>query len=167
MITKRVKQLLEEASTRYDALPHPEAFTAQDVAKASHVSGRRVAKVVIASAHDGRYLMAVLPAARRLDLSALRDAAGARQLSLAGDAELSMLFPDCDLGAMPPFGALYEMPVYVDACFPRAGEFYFQAGDRREIVRIRYEDFERLARPIIGDFCLHEQDERLGHDADA
>jgi Ala-tRNA(Pro) deacylase len=158
MITERVKRFLEEAGTHYDAMPHREAFTAQEVASATSVSGRRVAKVVIAAKDDGRYLMAVLPAPCRIDLSALCDAAGARHLSLAGEAELSMLFPDCDLGAMPPFGALYEMPVYVDACFSRTGEFFFQAGDRRELVRIRYEDFERLARPVVGEFCRHEQD---------
>jgi Ala-tRNA(Pro) deacylase len=158
MIVERVKRFLEEAGSHYDALPHPEAFTAQEVAKTSRVSGQRVAKVVVATTLDGRYLMAVLPAPCRIDLPALRDAAGARQLSLAGEAELSMLFPDCDLGTMPPFGALYNMPVYVDACFSRAGDFFFQAGNPREIVRMRYEDFERLARPIIGEFCLHERD---------
>jgi Ala-tRNA(Pro) deacylase len=158
MIAERVKRFLEEAGTHYDALSHPEAFTAQEVAEASRVSGQRLAKVLVAKVHDGGYLMVVLPAPCRIDLAALRDAAGIRQLSLAGEAELSMLFPDCDLGTMPPFGALYDLPVYVDACFPRAGEFFFQAGDHREIVRIRYEDFERLARPIIGEFCLHMRD---------
>jgi Ala-tRNA(Pro) deacylase len=158
MIAERVKRFLEEAGTHYDALPHPEAFTAQAVAKASHVSGQRLAKVVVAMTYDGRPLMVVLPASCRIDLAALRDAADARQVSLAGEAELSMLFPDCALGTMPPFGALYDMPVYIDACFPRAGEFFFQAGDHREIVRMRYEDFERLAHPIIGEFCLHARD---------
>jgi Ala-tRNA(Pro) deacylase len=158
MTTERVKRFLEEAGTHYDAMPHREAFTAQAVAEASAVSGQRVAKVVIATTHDGRYLMAVLPAPCRIDLSALRDAAGARHLSLAGEAELSMLFPDCDLGAMPPFGALYDMPVYVDACFSRTGEFFFQAGDHRELLRMRYEDFERLARPVVREFCRHELD---------
>lgn len=160
MIADRVRQLLEETGTAYETLPHREALTAQEVAEASHVSGQRVAKVLVAKEHGGRYLMVVLPAPCRIDLPALRDAARTRQLALAGEAELSTLFPDCDVGAMPPFGALYNLPVYVDACFPRAGEFFFQAGNHREVVRIRYEDFERLTRPVVGEFCLHEREKR-------
>jgi Ala-tRNA(Pro) deacylase len=158
MITARVQHLLDTEGAPYEALPHAEAFTAQGVAVASGVSGWRVAKVVVAVTHDDRYVMAVLPAPCRIDLPALRNATGATGLSLAADAELSMLFPDCALGAIPPFGRLYDVPVYVDACFPASGDFYFQAGDRRELVRMRYEDFERLARPVVGEFCLHRQD---------
>jgi Ala-tRNA(Pro) deacylase len=158
MIAERVRQLLERTGTPYETRLHQEAFTAQEVAAASRISGQNVAKVLIAKEHGGRYLMAVLPAPCRIDLAAFRDAAGTRQLSLAGEAELSALFPDCDAGAMPPFGALYDLPVYVDACFPRAGEFFFQAGNHRELVRIQYEDFERLAHPVPGEFCLHARD---------
>ena len=158
MITARVQHFLEEAGIQYEARPHREAFTAQEVARSSHVSGLRLAKVLVAKVQDGGFLMVVLPAGCRIDLAALGDAAGGRELSLAAEAELSMLFPDCDLGTMPPFGALYGLPVYVDACFPRLGEFFFQAGDHREIVRIRYEDFERLARPIVGEFCCHARE---------
>jgi Ala-tRNA(Pro) deacylase len=158
MIAERVRHLLEHAGTHYELLPHRQVFTAQEVAQASHVAGQQMAKVLVAKEHEGRYLMVVLPAPCRIDLLALRDAAGTRQLSLASEAELSALFPDCDLGAMPPFGALYNMPVYVDACFARAGEFFFQAGNHREVVRIRYEDFEQLAHPVSGEFCLHERE---------
>jgi Ala-tRNA(Pro) deacylase len=158
MIAERIKRLLEETGTRYETRPHSEAFTARDVAEASHVSGQRVAKVLIAREHDGRYLMVVLPAPCRIDLPALRDAAGTGQLSLAGEAELAALFPDCELGTMPPFGAVYNLPVYVDACFPRVGEFFFQAGNHRELVCIRFEDFERLTHPVIGEFCRHARD---------
>lgn len=101
MIAERVRQLLEQTGTPYETRLHQEAFTAQDVAAASRISGRHVAKVLIAKEHGGRFLMAVLPAPCRIDLAALRDAAGTRHLSLAGEAELSALFPDCDAGAMP------------------------------------------------------------------
>jgi Ala-tRNA(Pro) deacylase len=159
MIAERVRRLLDETGTPYEMRIHPEAFTAQEVAAASHVPGLRVAKVLIARERDdGRYLMVVLPAPCRIDLPELRNAAGTRQLSLAGETELSGLFPDCEAGAMPPFGALYDLPVYVDACFPRDGEVFFQAGNHRELVGIRYEDFERLARPVVGEFCLHARD---------
>jgi Ala-tRNA(Pro) deacylase len=157
-ITERVNRLLDAEGVHYETLPHGAAFTAQEVAEASHVSGRRVAKVLIAKEHDGRYLMVVLPAPCRVDLIALRDAAGTRRLSLASEGELVGLFPDCDMGATPPFGNLYNMPVYVDACFPRAGDFFFQAGNHHEIVRIPYEDFERLVHPVVGEFCLHERE---------
>ncbi len=159
MMTHRVKQLLDAGATRYEMQPHREVFTAQEVAKTSHVSGRRLAKVLIAKEHDGRYLMAVLPAPCRVDLAALRSAAGTRRLSLATEGDLAALFPDCDTGAMPPFGNLYNLPVYVDACFPGAGDFFFQAGNHQEIIRMLYEDFERLVHPVVGEFCLHEREE--------
>lgn len=159
MITERVRRLLEGERACYETLPHQEAFTAQQVAESSHVSGRRVAKVLILKEHDGRYLMAVLPAPCRVDLAALREAAGTRRLGLATEGELVGLFPDCATGTMPPFGNLYNVPVYVDACFPRAGDFFFQAGTHGEIVRMSYEDFERLVRPVVGEFCLHERDQ--------
>jgi Ala-tRNA(Pro) deacylase len=158
MITGRIKRLLDAGGTHYDMLPHREAFTAQEVAETSHVSGRRLAKVLIAKEHDGRYLMVVLPAPCRADLIALRDAAGTRRLSLASEGELAALFPDCDTGAMPPFGNSYNLPVYIDACFARAGDFFFQAGNHQEIVRMPYEDFERLVHPVLGEFCLHERE---------
>ncbi len=158
MITGRIKRLLDAGGTHYDMLPHREAFTAQEVAETSHVSGRRLAKVLIAKEHDGRYLMVVLPAPCRADLIALRDAAGTRRLSLAREGELAALFPDCDTGAMPPFGNLYNLPVYIDTCFARAGDFFFQAGNHQEIVRMPYEDFERLVHPVLGEFCLHERE---------
>jgi len=158
MLTQRVQQLLDAGGTPYGILPHREVFTAQEVAETSHVSGRRLAKVLVAKEPDGRYLMVVLPAPCRVDMIALREAAGTRRLSLATEGELVGLFPDCAAGAMPPFGNLYNLPVYVDACFPRAGDFFFQAGNHQETVRIRYEDFERLAHPVVGEFCLHERE---------
>jgi len=159
MITERIRRFLESGGTRCETLPHREGFTAREVAQTSHVPGSRLAKVLIAKEHDGRCLMVVLPAPCRLDLGAVRDAARTRRLSLAAEGELVRLFPDCDTGAMPPFGSLYDMPVYADACFPHEGDFFFQAGNHREIVRISWEDFERLARPVVGEFCLHERKE--------
>lgn len=158
MLTQRVQKLLEAGGAPYGILPHREVFTAQEVAETSHVAGRRLAKVLIAKEHDGRYLMIVLPAPCRVDLAAVREAARTRRLSLATEGELAGLFPDCDTGAMPPFGNLYNLPVYVDACFPRAGDFFFQAGNHQEIVRIGYEEFERLVHPVVGEFCLHERE---------
>ena len=76
-------------------------------------------------------------------------------VSLVPEEEVQTLFPDCETGAMPPFGHLYGMPVYVDKCFPKAGEFTFQAGNHHEVVRMKYAEYERLARPVVAEFCRH------------
>jgi Ala-tRNA(Pro) deacylase len=161
-MSERLQRFLEAEAVPYQSVPHAEAFTAHEVAEASHVSGRRLAKVLVAHEHDGRYLMLVLPAPCRVDLATLRDTAGSRRLSLATEDELADLFPDCEVGAMPPFGNLYDLPVYVDACLPRAGDVYFQAGNHHEIVRMPYDQFERLARPVVGEFCRHAREKPEG-----
>lgn len=157
-MTDRLKQFLNSERIEYQIMPHQEVFTAREVATASHVAARQVAKVLIAREDGGRHLMVVLPAACRIDLAAVRRAAGTRKLSLAREEELPSLFPDSEMGAMPPFGNLYGLPVYLDACFPRAGDFFFQPGNHHEVARIRYEDFERAVKPIVGEFCLHERE---------
>jgi Ala-tRNA(Pro) deacylase len=157
-LNARLQAFLNEARTPYRTLGHREAFTAQEVAAASHVPGRDLAKVVLVRTDAGQHLMAVLPASCRLDLSALAETAGARRLTLVTEEELRRLFPDCEAGAMPPFGGLYELPVYVDACFPRGEELFFQAGNHHEVVGMPYVEFERLAKPRAGEFCLHARE---------
>jgi Ala-tRNA(Pro) deacylase len=160
-LNDRLKHFLAQQRIEYDVLPHREVFTAQEVAATSHVTGRQLAKVIVVRADGQGHLMVVLPASCRLDLTALREVAGKRKLSLAPEDEIARLFPDCEVGAMPPFGDLYGLPVYVDACFPREKEFFFQAGNHHEVVRITYEQFERLARPVVGEFCLHAREKSL------
>lgn len=160
-LNERLKGFLEKERIDCQVRPHREVFTAQEVAEASAVSGRQLAKVLIVEDEDGRRLMLVLPAPCRVDLAALREAAGTRKLSLTAEESLAGLFPDCEIGAMPPFGHLYGLPVYVDACFPRAQDVFFQPGNHHEVARIRYEDYERLARPVVGEFCLHEREKRV------
>lgn len=157
-VNDRLKRFLDEQKIEYQTLPHQEVFTAQEVAATSHVSGRQLAKVLVARETGGDYLMVVLPAACRVDLGALRTVAGRRRLSLAAEDEFGRLFPDCELGAMPPFGNLYGLPVYIDACFPPAQDFFFQAGNHHEVVRMRYQEYERLVKPVVGEFCLHERE---------
>jgi Ala-tRNA(Pro) deacylase len=156
-ITERLKRVLDAERVRYEVLPHHEEFTAQRVAAASDVPGRQVAKVLICRDDAGRLLMAVLPAACRIDLVALQAAAGTGKLSLATEAEFEPLFPDCETGAMPPFGTLWNMPLYVDACFPRAKDFVFQGGNHHEVVVMPYEAYERIAKPVAGEFCLEKR----------
>jgi Ala-tRNA(Pro) deacylase len=99
--------------------------------------------------------MVVLPACCRVDTTALARALGEREVAFVSEVDLASLFPDCETGAMPPFGELYGLPVWVDACFGKEGPFAFQAGNHHELVRIRYEEFERLVQPKVAEFCLH------------
>jgi Ala-tRNA(Pro) deacylase len=155
MLVERAKRLLETGGVLYETLPHREAHTAQGVAAAVHVSGWLLAKVVVVRAPGEGPVMVVLPASCRLDPGALARVLGKRGVTLLPEDEVERLFPDCETGAMPPFGQLYGLPVLVDACFPKAGEFAFQAGNHHEVVRVRYADYERLVRPLVAEFCRH------------
>jgi Ala-tRNA(Pro) deacylase len=155
MLAERARRLLETGGAAYETLPHREAYTAQGVASAVHVSGWQLAKVLVVRAPGDEPVMVVLPASCRLDLSALARALDQPSMALVPEEEIDELFPDCEVGAMPPFGHLYGMPVYVDKCFPKAGDFAFQAGNHHEIVRMSYAEYERLARPFVADFCRH------------
>jgi Ala-tRNA(Pro) deacylase len=151
-LNDRARALLDSAHVDYETLPHREAFTAQGVAAASHVSGWQLAKVVVASA-GGNPVMAVLPASCRLDLGKLSRVSGRSDLGLLSETELKRLFPDCEAGAMPPFGEPYGVPVFVDTCLARADDVVFQAGNHHEVVRMRYADYERLASARLADIC--------------
>jgi Ala-tRNA(Pro) deacylase len=155
MLVERVLRLLETGGVAFETLPHREAYTAQGVAAASHVSGWMLAKVLVVRPPGEGPIMVVLPASCRLDLAALARILGKPSVSLVAESEMKDLFPDCETGAMPPFGQLYGLPVWVDAHFPKSGEFTFQAGNHHEVVRMKYADYERLARPVVAEFCRH------------
>lgn len=156
-INPRLQKLLEQAAATYEVLPHREVFTAQEVASTSHVMGRRLAKVVVIRDEAGADLMAVVPAPLHVDRAQLRAVTGRHGIRLEDEAELKRLFPDCELGAMPPFGSLYGMPMYLDRCLANEREIFFQAGNHHEVVRMPYRDFERLAQPFFADRCLHRE----------
>jgi Ala-tRNA(Pro) deacylase len=155
MLVERAKRLLDDNGVAYETLPHREAHTAQGVAAATHVSGWLLAKVLIVRPSDESPLMVVLPASCRLDLDALAQALHKPSVTLLSEVDLGALFPDCEPGAMPPFGQLYGMPVWVDSSFSKAADFAFQAGNHHEVIRIRYADYERLAQPAVAQFCRH------------
>jgi Ala-tRNA(Pro) deacylase len=157
----RLKRYLDQEHARCETLPHREAFTAREVAAESHVPERQLAKVLALAEEGNGHLMVVLPAACRLDLNALKHAAGRHRLSLVPEDEMERLFPDCETGTMPPFGQLYGMPVYVDACLSQAQAIVFQAGNHHEVVRMAYPEYARLARPVLGEFCTHEREKSL------
>jgi len=157
----RLKRFLDQERTEYETLPHREVFSSREVAAESHVAERQLAKVLAIKEEGDGHLMVILPAACRLDMTALKHAAGRHKLSLVQEDEMGRLFPDCEVGAMPPFGNLYGMPTYVDACFPRAQDIVFQAGNHHEVVRMRYADYERLVKPAVGEYCLHEREKSM------
>jgi Ala-tRNA(Pro) deacylase len=157
-VNDRLKRYLDQERAPYETLPHREAFTARQVAAESRVPERQLAKVLALEEEGNGHLMVVLPAACRLDLNALKHAAGRHRLSLVQEDEMGRLFPDCELGAMPPFGQLYGMPVYVDACLSQGQAIVFQAGNHHEVVRMAYPEYARLAKPLLGEFCMHERE---------
>jgi Ala-tRNA(Pro) deacylase len=161
-VNDRLKGYLDQERASYETLPHREVFTAHELAAESHMAECQVAKVLAIREEGNGYLMVVLPAACRLDLNALKGAAGRHRLSLVQEDEMGRLFPDCEIGAMPPFGHLYGMPVYVDDCFPRAQAIVFQAGNHHEVVRMPYAEYARLVKPVLGEFCMHEREKSVG-----
>jgi Ala-tRNA(Pro) deacylase len=156
----RLERLLVEQGVKYDVTAHPLAYTAQEVATVEHVSGYDVAKVVMAAVDD-RLVMLVLPAPHRVDLEKVKRGLGATTVRLAREDEFAKLFPDCDLGAMPPFGNLYGIPVYVDRTLTHDPKIVFNAGSHRETMTIAYADFERLVRPEVIEFAISAAPPRL------
>ena len=150
MTTNRLKAFLDENGIKYWSIRHSPAFTASEVAESAHVAGRDFAKTVIVKI-DGAPAMLVLPTTRRLLLHELREMLGTEDVKLATESEIRTLFPDCELGAMPPFGNLYGMPVHVTASLAQKREITFNAGTHTEVIKLNYEDFERLVKPRIID----------------
>ncbi len=152
-LNPRALAAIESAHVPYSLMPHPQAWTADEVAASAHVSAWHFAKVVVLENEAQRPLMVVLPATRHVDLGALRDISGEKHLALIDEVRCRALFPDCEVGAMPPLGHAYDMPLYVDACLARAGELVFNAGTHQEVARMAWGDFVRVARPVVAEFC--------------
>jgi Ala-tRNA(Pro) deacylase len=151
-IAARMEEYLVDSGVEFEVIDHPPAFTAQEEAAASHVPGRQWAKTVEVLL-DGRPAICAVPATRRVDLEKLRAAAGARHAKLAVEGELAGLFPDCDLGAMPPFGNLYGQTTFVDEALRESERIAFHAGDHTSAIEIAYSEFERLVEPVPGEFA--------------
>jgi Ala-tRNA(Pro) deacylase len=152
-ILKKLREHLDGNGVRYEILTHRPAYSAQEVAAAQHVPGREVAKVVVARSGGG-YVMAVLPATRRVDVTKLGAALGDPYVRLATEDEFARLFPQCEPGAMPPFGNLFGLPVFIDQSLMADERIVFQAGTHTDTVRLRYADFARLVQPTIADLAL-------------
>jgi len=161
MPTRKLREFLNERGLKYVTISHPVAYTAQEIASVTHIPNKEMAKTVIVKI-DSVLAMAVLPASYEVDLSLLRAAAGARSVSLAKEEEFKDRFPDCDIGAMPPFGNLYGMPVYVDESLTKDKDIAFNAGSHNELLQVPYADFERLVKPTVLKFAGLPDLESLG-----
>lgn len=147
MPVKKLKIFLDDNAIRYVSISHSSAYTAQEIAASAHIPGRELAKTVIVKL-DGVMAMAVLPASYHVDLEVLKKTANAKTAELALEAELKDRFPDCDLGAMPPFGNLYGMPVYAAKRLSEDEFIAFNAGSHRELLKLAYQDFHDIIEPI-------------------
>ena len=150
-ISRTLKAYLDHERVHYDVLPHPEAFRAVAIAQILHTPEKEMAKVVIVKV-DQRFIMMVLPASWCVDFHRLRLVFATHQVWLATEEEFKNMFPDCELGAMPPFGHLYGLPVYVDEALVEDEEIVFQAGTHSEAIRMRYWDFASLTFPVVEQF---------------
>lgn len=152
MPAKKLKEFLDGHGVKYVTISHSRAFTAQQIAASAHIPGRKLAKTVIVEV-DGHMAMAVLPASYQVDLDHLAGAVGA-PVRLAEEKEFRDLFPGCEPGAMPPFGNLYGMKVYVARSLTKDDQIAFSAGTHTELIQLAYEDFERLVQPEVISFSM-------------
>lgn len=149
-----VQSYLDEMGVAYRLSQHPIAYTAQDVASAEHVPGRQVIKAVVVKA-DGRFVMCALPASHRIDLQALRAQLEADDVKLADEQKLCELFPDCELGAEPPIGRMYNLPTIMDESLTADARVTFQAGTHRDAITMSLAEYRRVAQPEMGYFSRH------------
>ncbi|OGU07051.1 MAG: deacylase [Gemmatimonadetes bacterium RBG_16_66_8] len=147
-----LKKFLDEHHIKYVVISHSPAYTAQEIAASAHVRGKELAKTVMLKV-DGHLAMAVLPASRHIDFELLRKAVGARTVGLASEREFKGLFPECEVGAMPPFGNLYGLKTYVADALAEDDTIAFNAGTHTELIRMPYGDFARLVNPMVLEFA--------------
>jgi Ala-tRNA(Pro) deacylase len=152
MMSARLKSYLDERKIRYTLMTHSPAYTAQSAAATLHVPGQELAKTVVIRAGND-YVLAVLPASYHVDVKKLAEVM-AKKAEIATEAEFISLFPDCELGAMPPLGELYSLPVYVDELLTADQEIVFNAGTHRDAIRMSYADFESLSKPTVASFAF-------------
>lgn len=148
MPLEKLTSFLDDHDIKHAVIQHSKAYTAQEVAASAHISGYEVAKTVMVKI-DGEMAMAVLPASYRLDFDRLKEATGAKEVELADESEFEELFPKCELGAMPPFGNLYDMDVFVAERLTEDEQIAFSAGNHTELIQMDYDDFERLVEPTV------------------
>ena len=148
MPVRKLREFLDTNRIKYVTVTHSTAYTAQEIAASAHIRGRELAKTVMVKL-DGKMAMAVLPASQKVDFDLLKRMARAARAELATEQEFKDAFPGCELGAMPPFGNLYGMEVYVADGLAEDDEIAFNAGSHTELIRLKYLDFEQLVKPKV------------------
>lgn len=146
MPIKKLKEFLDKEHIDYVVLTHSPAFTSQEIAATAHVSGKVFAKTVIVKM-DGQFAMVVLPADDQVDFTKLKEETGKSQVDLAAESDFKDRFGGCEVGAMPPFGNLYDMPVYVSDQLDEDDPLIFNSGSHSELMQLAYKDFDRLVKP--------------------
>jgi Ala-tRNA(Pro) deacylase len=147
-VVKKLKEMLDEHKVSYEIFSHALAYTAQEIAAKQHCSGNEMAKVVMLKVDDA-LVMGVIPASRKINLGTVIKSLGAKAARLAMEDEFIAHFPGCEIGAMPPFGNLFGVPVFVDPALAEDEYIYFNAGNHVQTVRMKYQDFARLVKPKI------------------
>ena len=146
MPVRKLKLYLDENNVKYMAISHSKAYTSQEIAASAHIPGKELAKTVIIKI-NGNMAMAILPASKMVNFELLKETIGASEVELASEREFKGMFPECEIGAMPPFGNLYGMDVYVAESLVKEKDIVFNAGSHTELIKMAYEDFERLVNP--------------------
>lgn len=154
MPVKKLKDFLDREQVRYVTIIHSRAYTAQEIAASAHIPGKALAKTVMVKL-DGKMAMAVLPASYKVDFELLKKATGSKTAELATEKEFKNMFPDCEVGAMPPFGNLYDLPVFAANSLREDEEIAFNAGSHTELMKLSFADFERLGKPVFLQFSKH------------
>jgi len=153
-VLKKLKDYLEKNQVRYEGGVHEPVYTSQEIAASMHVPGKELAKVVMVKA-DGKMVMLVLPASYRVDTKKVKKVLKCKRLGISKEKDFEELFPDCEVGAMPPFGNLYDLEVWVDQVLAEDEFIVFQAGSHVETLKIKYNDYAQLVNPKVGDFSVH------------
>lgn len=156
MPIKRLKDFLDSHRIKYVIITHSLVYTAQEIAASAHIPGKILAKTVIVTI-DGKMVMAVLPASYKIDFDLFKEATGASKVELASEEEFKSMFLGCETGAMPPFGNLYGIEVFVSKTLAENEEIAFNAGTHRELIKLAYKDFEKLANPKVVRFSTKIQ----------
>ena len=155
-VSAKLRDYLDQNIVKYTLITHSKGYTAQELAAIMHVPGKEMAKIVILKI-DGRFAMAVIPAPHKIDFERFKVATGIKEVALASEKEFQNLFPDCEVGGMPPFGNLYGLPVYVAQPLKEDKEIVFNAGSHTEAIRMQYGDFERLVNPTVIDYTSEKE----------
>lgn len=151
MPVRKLKEFLDSNNIKYVTISHSAAYTAQEIAASAHIPGKGLAKSVLIKI-DGKMAMAVLPASDKVDFDLLKDTLRGENIRLAYEQEFIDRFPDCELGAMPPFGNLYGMDVYVAKSLTENEEIAFNACTHSQLLKLSYKDYENLVKPRILEF---------------